>query len=536
MKPDNSALVPRNGESKLDSAYAFPEITARATSHNDSEAKVLKALLERPGFSIRSRLILAFALFFLLSAGITIAAIIAAGRLENKLKFLEIADIFTNEIQQARRYEKNFFLYGSGLPSVLDHIDTAERLLLSARSELASVAGMKNMEIMERHLARYKELIAELESLDKNRSSPTSSEIENELRTHGAEMVSFALELSRKERANVAKMIELARQVPIVFLVLLLPLMIYVSNFLYHHIIGRLNRLMQVTQKISEGDLTPIMPTRRFRDEFTNLAVALNSMMYQINHRQEVLVRSHKLRAIGTLTAGIAHELNNPLNNIMLTAEMLKEDYHDLSEEEQFGMISDLITQAERAQKIVRNLLGFARESEIKQELVHVEQLIEETKALVANQLKLHKVKIALHVAPNLPPIHGDRQQLSQVFLNLILNALDAVPPGGKLEINVDRTEHAGFIAADVIDNGSGIPEHLLGNIFDPFFTTKASGKGTGLGLSVSLGIIRKHGGDIKVKSKVDEGTTFTVLLPVSEIPSDISSDNGESSTLRQPE
>jgi two-component system, NtrC family, sensor kinase len=122
----------------------------------------------------------------------------------------------------------------------------------------------------------------------------------------------------------------------------------------------------------------------------------------------------------------------------------------------------------------------------------------------------------------NLPPVHGDEQMLKQVFVNLILNAIDALPPKGLIKISTRKRPEDGYVVIEVNDNGSGIPEHLQSQIFDPFYTTKS--KGTGLGLSVSLGIVKRLGGYIKVKSKPGEGTTFTVLLPATFVPSELSS------------
>jgi signal transduction histidine kinase len=225
---------------------------------------------------------------------------------------------------------------------------------------------------------------------------------------------------------------------------------------------------------------------------------------------------------VGTLTAGIAHELNNPLNNIILTASMLLEDYKDISDEDRVDMINDLVGQSERAQRIVRNLLDFARESEIESEQHRVQDIIEETLQLASNQIKLAKVKVQGELAENLPSIYGDRQQLTQVFLNMVLNALDAMPGGGTLSIAVNNTRDRDFVTVEFSDTGVGIPEQNLNSIFDPFFTSKQGAKGTGLGLSVSLGIIKQHGGDIKVKSQVGKGTTFTIILPVAKVPAEI--------------
>ena len=280
---------------------------------------------------------------------------------------------------------------------------------------------------------------------------------------------------------------------------------------------------MGATRRIAAGDITPITPTRRYRDEFTELALSMNQMMYELALRQEQLIKAHKLKAVGTLTAGVAHELNNPINNIMLTASMLQEDYPDLADAERLDMVNDLVEQAERSQKIIRNLLEFAREREINTQLFQLKDLLRGTLEFVNNQLKLFKVKVDCRFAPNLAPVLGDKQQLTQVFLNLILNAIDAMPGGGTLMVETDTVKEGDYLKVDFKDTGAGIPEHVLSHIFDPFFTTKSQGKGTGLGLSVSLGIVRKHGGDIQVCSQIDKGTTFSVLLPMAKIPAKIS-------------
>jgi two-component system NtrC family sensor kinase len=483
--------------------------------------KVDKALLERPGFSIRARLALVFLLFFALSAGTTIGTWVILSRLQTRLQFIEIADQFNNEILQARRFEKNYFLYGTNLEDVLLQIETADRHLSSSKAEFGSIVGLDSLERLEGHLRVYRELILQLRSLDEappDEGAHRRAEIEATLRTHGAELVSSALELAQRERNTVRTLLRVSKGVPVALLLGIVLLSIYSANFLSRHIIQRLNRLMDLTKRIGEGDLS-ITPVRKYRDEFTNLVVALNHMTREMEHRHQVMVQSHKLRAVGRLTAGVAHELNNPINNIMLTAAMLKEDYPTLSSEERLEMITELEEQAERSRKIVANLLDFAREGEMKIGRLEVRQIVDESLNLVTNQLRLSKVKVSVALPENLPPVNGDRQYLSQIFVNLALNAVDAMPEGGTLRITGDAEEEGGFLAIHVTDSGHGIPEHILQSIFDPFFTTKSTGKGTGLGLSVSLGIARSHGGDIRVRSREGEGTTFTVLLPILNVP-----------------
>lgn len=495
----------------------------------EHEKLAQKALKERPTVSIRSRVIIGFLLFFVFIGGMIITTIIVIDQLDAKTQFLVIADRYTSEIQQARRFEKNYFLYGTNLDRVLEHATAAQQLMLSSAAEIESALGKEDLSVLKQHLEAYLGLLHELEKTDQERKPgelPDQPEIEQYLRENGVLMVSFALALSEKESKSVRSMFTWAKRWPFIFLAVLFVLAIWESNFLAWQIIKSLNRLMKITRRIAEGDFSPIMPSRKYRDEFSTVNMALNSMMHELDRRQELMIQSHKLRAIGTLTAGVAHELNNPINNITLTAAMLEEDYAALSDEERLDMIKDLVSQAERSEKIVKNLLDFARESEIKTEQLDLGQLMQETLKLAQNEIKLRKVHVEIDSEDNLPFIHGDRQQLSQVFLNLVLNALDAVKDKkGRLEVSVSRADTPGFLVTEVKDNGSGIPAHILHRIFDPFFTTKPTGKGTGLGLSVSLGIIQRHGGDIRVESAPGLGSVFKVLLPITEMPAEIKSD-----------
>ena len=492
-------------------------------SINQLKSEAQRALKERPLLSVRSVLSLGFALWFVLSLGITIASIILVTKIEEKLQFLESASKYIFEVQQARRFEKNYFLYGTNLSDSLEQVRLADNILKMNSEKMVAVVGKPSFEGMAHHINLYEELLSKLQELDKQRpqnSIPQFNQIEDELRKHGAEMVAAAENLLARERQSVNNMLNLSKRGPMLFLIFLLGLMIFSANFIARLMIRPLKVLMDATQRIADGDITtPIMPVRRYRDEFTELSIAMNSMMYQLSQRQEQLIKAHKLKAVGTLTAGVAHELNNPINNIMLTASMLQEDYSEIDDAERLDMINDLVEQAARSQKIIRNLLEFAREREIDTSLFQLDDILEESLQLVTNQLKLYKVKIERRFASNLEPISGDKQQLIQVFLNLTLNAIDGMPDGGTLIIETNTVKEGDYLKVDFTDSGTGIPDHVKPHIFDPFFTTKSQGKGTGLGLSVSLGIIRKHGGDIQVESQMNKGSTFTVLLPIAKIP-----------------
>jgi len=491
----------------------------------EAAERAQQALLNRPKFSLRARLTTGFTAWFILTAGLAIAAILTLSGIENKIRFTEAVDRYTFEVQQARRFEKNFFLYGTNVTDALDHVHNAQIILEGEQDDIRTVIGQSGLLGMMAHMELYEGLLSRLHDLATTEDPtglPEYDEIEAGLRDNGAVMVAEAENLVDRERAAVSAMLRNTQSISLAFVIILLLLIAYLTFFIARQMMAPLNRMMGVAERIADGDFTPILPHRKYFDEFSKLAVAMNHMMIQLEHRYELLVQAHKMQAVGTLTAGVAHELNNPINNIMITAETLHEEYGESSDDERLEMVRDLVGESERARKIVRNLLDFARESNLETEFITPQHLVEETLQLATNQLKLGKVKVVGEIEDNLPAIHGDFQQLSQVFLNLVLNAIDAMPDGGTLIIGIAVPRARDHVIFTFSDTGTGMPDRVMANIFDPFFTTKPGAKGTGLGLSVSLGIVQQHGGDIQVESSPGEGTTFTVIMPVTKVPASI--------------
>jgi len=227
------------------------------------------------------------------------------------------------------------------------------------------------------------------------------------------------------------------------------------------------------------------------------------------------LVQADKLSSIGLLAAGVAHEVNTPLAVISTYAQMLAKQ---ISEDEQKSKLLDKIAkQTFRASEIVNSLLSFSRTSPTEFVEVDVSKVIQETLNLVEHQLKISAIEVKLDAPPVLPAVKGNAGKLQQVFLNLFLNARDAMDAGGTLSVHA--WSENGFARIDVADNGQGIaPEHMA-RIYDPFFTTKGARKGTGLGLSVTYGIVREHGGTIEVESRPGAGSRFRVELPLARKP-----------------
>src|SRR5438128_1071112 len=246
----------------------------------------------------------------------------------------------------------------------------------------------------------------------------------------------------------------------------------------------------------------------------------LQSRMNELQRTQESLLESAKLAAIGELAASVAHEINNPLMVILGNSNLLLR--HMPSDSPAFKKVTDIETETNRAGKIVRDLLDFARRREPKRERVSIHELLDRAIELLRPKLAGGSVEVERVFDLSLPPIAGDRDQLTQVFLNLITNALDAMERRGRvvLETSIHQEDDGRtMVTVSVADAGRGIPPAHRARIFEPFYTTKDEGRGTGLGLSVSLGIVQMHEGSIEVESKLGHGTTVRVTLPVWEAP-----------------
>jgi len=230
---------------------------------------------------------------------------------------------------------------------------------------------------------------------------------------------------------------------------------------------------------------------------------------------EERIRQTEKLAALGQLAAGVAHELNNPLGVILCYVDLLKRGLAHLNQEA--APLQDLAVIAKHAkncQRIVADLLNFARRQETAKQRTALNPTIIEVVQMVEHQFR-QRCSIELDLAPNLPELDLDVDKMRQVYLNLLMNARQAMDDGGTIRIKTRYLPEAGQVQITFWDNGSGIPPEIKDKIFDPFFSTKKTGEGTGLGLSVSYGIIREHGGDIQVESEPGHWTRFTIILPV---------------------
>ncbi len=474
-------------------------------------------------FRIRRRIIQAFlfcVLAIVIFAGLSFQAHREMGR---HLKLVERADDLVNNILEIRRFEKNFFLYQKpgSLQDARSYLKRVEEICCNPNEEiLKQQKGLQYVEFektLKEYWISFDQIEGMLQETGSQPENPSLTNLGEKLRNLGQQLLSLAEHWAKEERLAIDQLFLRALYLFIFSIVLFVILGVLVAWYISRLLVGPLYQMQQYMEKIAHGDFTPIPEAEVKSEEFYSLFRAFNRMTKELEYHQEQLLQSGKIAAIGTLTAGIAHELNNPINNIMLTAEFIKEDLAQLSEKEGEEMIQDILVQAQRASEIVRNLLDFSRAEQPEREPLDIAQVIRDTLKLVQNQVTLSGVEIEWDLPASLPIVKGDPKTLQQVFLNLFINAIQAMKEGGTLTIRAHPGEGDHELRVEVSDTGSGIESEDVPHVFEPFFTTKEVGRGTGLGLSVSYGIVQKHGGHIEVKSKKGEGSTFTVVLPVDE-------------------
>ena len=313
----------------------------------------------------------------------------------------------------------------------------------------------------------------------------------------------------------------------ILILVDSLVLIIFGSFLLARVVVNPLKRLVKVVQRIGGGDLGHRAQVE-YENEIGQLATAFNQMVTRLaekqqdlektitklKHTQAELVNTEKLASVGRIAAGVAHEIGNPLTSVLGHTEILhkKLKRKRLKDGEVLlDLVERMRKETERINRIIKDLLQFSKPPSAHVEDIKVNQLIRDSLNLLKIQEKFRDINFTLSLKDNLSPAKGDNDHLQQVFLNILINAADAMPDGGSIYIRTKEDKR--WVVIAIKDTGMGIPAAELDKIFDPFYTTKSPDKGTGLGLSISLKIIDEFGGKLQVKSKDGKGSEFTIYL-----------------------
>ncbi len=418
-------------------------------------------------------------------------------------------ELTTSFILHLRLLEKNYMLF---------HDKKSFLELNSGLSQLTSIIPFCN------ECSPYIQTMKDLFKIYSQNSS-----MEDDIQIIGDKFEKNTKEIAIREREKISSFVKLTKRHLLIALALLCtlgPLFVYKTAT---YIVTPIKRLSEITKRISEGDITLRAPLKE-HDETFSLAVSFNTMLdhLQLTHeslekslellreKQAQLVESEKRASIGLLVSGVAHELNNPLNNISLTAETMLEDLEELDPDELKGYVQDIFSQSERAHHIVEDLLDFARaRRSTVMEKQDIAGIVKGSVNLIANQLRVNNINLHLDVPEKEIFVRGNLSKLEQVFVNIFINAIQAMKDRGTLTVSIEADEENKNVHINICDTGPGISPDKLKDIFEPFFTTKPVGQGTGLGLSVSQSLIKEHGGEIEVESEEGIGTTFTVKFPL---------------------
>jgi two-component system NtrC family sensor kinase len=426
-----------------------------------------------------------------------------------KLRFVEIADDLNASFLAMRLAEKNYFLYHDrkALSEIREKISTTMESIGGVREDIIRAIGETDLNKLVTRLKVYSTVVEQT-----RKENTWDPRMESRLREEGKKLKEFSDSITHLERRRVNDIILSSKRILILSFWAILASALLISHFISQKIVRSLRAIEKMTKSISEGNFHRIEGFRT-RDELGSVITAINSMSEELAHREDQIIQSKKLASLGILTAGVAHEITNPLNNISMIAQTYDELYGQLGEKDRREFMSKVDAETERIRKIVKNLLDFSKPKDAIPKEADVNTVIQKALTLVQNMVDVQNISTTVTLASELPHLYIDEDQIQQVLVNLVTNAVQAMSAGERLFIASRLGKNQESVEISVMDTGKGITPEFLPHIFDPFFSTKGEG-GTGLGLSVSYGIIKHHKGEIRVESKVGVGTTFTIELP----------------------
>jgi signal transduction histidine kinase len=466
-------------------------------------------------FGLRFKIITVLAFYIF---AIIIMALISHDDLvttEKKIGVLELSYAIHNTILEARRFEKNYFLYGH-VESLQENIDMLEK----ARSIGEKIVhNEKNLLVnpkiqqLDVNISLYIQDIKELLTID-NVGSTHYTTLSGKIREQGKILSEISDEIARFEKKQIHSMISYLRNQLISWSSLAISVGVFLSIMIVIFIFKPLAVIKRATEAIASGRFMKIEVINT-RDEIQQVMEAFNIMVSELERRQDQLIQAEKLSSLGTLTAGVAHQLNNPLNNISTSCQIAIDEFESGDGPLLQRMLNNIYHETLRARDVVKNLLEFSRTQEFSLREIQLSNVAKKAVLLAKSQVPPN-INMSIHIEDDLI-LPLDVQRMQEVFINLIINAAQAITGHGKITITAAKDPGAEEAVIEVSDSGHGISEENQAKIFDPFFTTKEEGQGTGLGLSVVYGIIQKHRGNITVQSRPNNGTSFFIRLPLNE-------------------
>lgn len=460
--------------------------------------------------TIRSKMLFVFAASLFTVTALAALHIGSLSALRERYLVSERIEDLQSDILEVRRFEKNYLLYhdAASLREGLDYLDAVDRLAGGLTGGMDQELGSAAYNEFLGDLSAYRAALSALPPDGAPGAAATEA-----VRAKGKALTDFATRLLSDKRRRIHETINHSLALPFAFAGVFLAVTVAVVALVSTRVLRPLAILRETTRRVGEGDFRPVPVRNGLSDEIAGLLGAFNLMARHLEANQEHLVQARKMAALGTFTAGVAHELNNPINNITLTADALREDHADSLDADGRELIDDIAAQADRAADIVRNLLDFSRTERPALAPLSPLEVAATSASLVKNQMQTAGLAFTLDVPSELGPIRGDLRSLQQVLVNILQNAAQATPRGGKVRLRV-RADEDGLTCFTVDDSGPGVPPEAREHIFEPFYTTKAVGMGTGLGLAVAYSMTKRHGGHIDVDASDLGGASFRVCLP----------------------
>jgi two-component system, NtrC family, sensor kinase len=517
--------------------------------------------------SLKKKIVLSFLLSAFIIALLSAFLYLNFVEIKKETVFLELADTIRSKSLQLRRHEKNFLLHVSnqqgeaiairetlaeldkivaGIPAgrsapvaelrgqlavyrelfggIVVLLDEAllESGALKDDAAYARVSGLVEANFLDKPLASVLYLQQSLGLREDGRFIAVLRGLEAriaDLRKSGETILGATEAIDKDARSRVEKSIAVSRTAILVVFPLFIVVGFGTLLFITGSVVQRLRLLTAVVERTGTGHFAPlpIAAGAGRSDEVETLIRTFNTMEEQLLAREKELLQSKKLAAIGTLAAGVAHELNNPLSNIYTTAQRLLKKSGDSGPDFLKRGLNDIFGETMRVKTIVSDLLGFARGREPNPRFVELRGLVGGAWAQLGRARDVGRVRLVLTLVPTEIVVCVDPEQLEQVFLNLFANAVDAMAGAGELTVRAEEEDPA--VGISVSDTGAGMSRETVDKIFEPFFTTKD--KGTGLGLAIVFNIVQKHGGTIRAESAEGVGTSFIISLPKGASPAD---------------
>lgn len=467
-----------------------------------------------PAVNLRFKFIIAIGcyIFGILSMNLVAQKDLLTAR--SKHQALEHAYSLDTIILEIRRYEKNFLLYGTedallnNQEQVRLALETTDKIDVQTRKFEAHPILVK----LSNSLRSYQTKMELLAEQHKDNNEDAVKILAEGLRMEGKEMNELSEELVSFEHKKISSILEELLVQLILWSTMAIMVGIVIPLVMFFKIFKPLTIIKKATEDIAQGQFSKIEVIDT-RDEMEQVIEAFNTMVSELQRRQDQLVQSQKLSSIGTLSAGIAHQLNNPLNNISTSCQIAISDFDSGERDFIKQMLKNIDQETTRARDVVQGLLEFSREKEFALRSANLEDIVNRAVSLVRSQVPA-PIKITVDIPHDLS-LPMDSQRIQEVFLNLIINASQAITGSGAINISASAPPDSSMALIKVHDSGSGIPKEIQDRLFDPFFSTKDEGQGTGLGLSITYGIIQKHNGEISVESDLGNGTTFLIGLPL---------------------